>query len=103
MMVRNGEDIHLSMTNHLECNRDSVVPIAEKNTEIQNLGRDSVASYKKPGHMKNRAILLRTWVTVGYQPMKVPASSLSVISKEIRQFYLSLWPSNPKVHLNEIV
>ena len=31
----------------------------------------------------------RTWVTVGYQPMKVPASSLPVISKEIRQFYLS--------------
>ena len=89
MMVRNGEDIHLSMTNHLECNRDSVVPIAEKNTEIQNLGRDSVASYKKPGHMKNRAILLRTWVTVGYQPMKVPASSLPVISKVMRQFYLS--------------
>ena len=89
MMVRNGEDIHLSMTNHLECNRDSVVPILAKNTEIQNLGRDSVASYLKPGHGRNRAILLRTWVTVGYSPMKMSASALPVISKEMRQFYLS--------------
>ena len=89
MMVRNGEDIHLSMTNHLDCNRDSVVPVMIENAEIQNLGRDSVASYMKPGHMENRAILLRTWVTVGYEPMKAQSLQLPVISKDMRQFYLS--------------
>ena len=87
MMVRNGEDIHLSMTNHLECNRDSVVPVKKPKSKILNLGRDSVASFKKPGHMENRAILIRSWVTVGYQPMKM--IPLPRISEEMRQFYLS--------------
>ena len=89
MMVRNGEDIHLSMTNHLECNRarDSVVPIKKPKSKILNLGRDSVASFNKPGHMENRAILIRSWVTVGYQPMKM--IPLPRISEEMRQFYLS--------------
>ena len=89
MMVRNGEDIHLSMTNHLECNRDSVVPIKTENSSIENLGDDGVASFNKPGHMENRAILIRTWITMGYQPMKPQSLPLPVISKEMRQFYLS--------------
>jgi hypothetical protein len=89
MMVRNGEDIHLSMTNHLECNRDSVVPIKTENSSIENLGDDGVASFNKPGHMENRAILIRTWITLGYQPMKPQSLPLPVISKEMRQFYLS--------------
>ena len=86
-MVRNGEDIHLSMTNHLECNRDSVVPIKKPKSKILNLGRDSVASFNKPSHMENRAVLIRSWVTVGYQPMKM--IPLPRISEEMRQFYLS--------------
>ena len=88
MMVRNGEDIHLSMTNHLECNRDSVVPIRMNRSSITYLGDDSLASYMKPGHKENRAILLRAWVTVGYQPLTIQ-SRLPVISKEVRQYYLS--------------
>ena len=87
MMVRNGEDIHLSMTNHLECNRDSVVPIKTENSSIENLGDDGVASFNKPGHMENRAVLIRSWVTMGYQPMKM--IPLPRISEEMRQFYLS--------------
>ena len=89
MMVRNGEDIHLSMTNHLECNRDSVVPLKIENSSIENLGMDGVASFMKPGHMENRAILMRTWVTLGYQLMKPQTLPLPVISKEMRRFYLS--------------
>ena len=89
MMVRNGEDIHLSMTNHLECNRESVVPVKAEKTDIDNLGTDSVASYLKPGHNENRAILVRTWVTVGYQPMNAQYLHLPVISNEMRRFYLS--------------
>ena len=65
MMVRNGEDIHLSMTNHLECDRKSIIPPIISDSKPTTL-QDNLGTSLLKDHMTNRGALLRAWIVVGY-------------------------------------
>lgn len=89
MMVRNGEDIHLSMTNHLECDRKSIIPPIMSDSEPTVL-RDDIGTSLLKDHMINRGALLRAWIVVGYKPMNQDSLiSYPVISEEMKEFYSS--------------
>ena len=89
MMVRNGEDIHLSMTNHLECDRKSIIPPIMSDSEPTTL-QDNLGTSLLKDHMINRGALLRAWIVVGYKPMNQDSLiSYPVISEEMKEFYSS--------------
>ena len=68
MMIRNGEDIHLSMTNHLECNRNSIIPQIISDSRPRVIP-DKLGTSLLKDHYINRGALLRTWILLGYQPI----------------------------------
>lgn len=69
LMKRNGEDIHLSITNAIECNRQSMIRKKSDESGYVSLP-DDFSSYAKPGHMQHRGQLLRTWILSGYKVHK---------------------------------
>ena len=87
MMIPNGEDIHLSMTNHLECNRKSmipqIIPDSRPKTILDNLGTSLLKD-----HMINRGALLRTWIVLGYQPInRTSLVNYPKISRAMKWYY----------------
>lgn len=57
---RNGEDIHFSMSNAIECDRQSRV-ILECEKKMREYGRDNVAISKQGFHYPIRKLILRAW------------------------------------------
>ena len=57
---RNGEDIHFSMSNAIECDRQSRV-ILECEKKMREYGRDNVAISKQGFHFPIRKLILRAW------------------------------------------
>ena len=103
MMIRNGEDIHLSMTNHLECNRNSIIPqIIPESKPIALL--DDLGTSLLKDHMINRGALLRTWILLGYQPInRTSLVHYPKFSKQMKSYYearlrYSLVSFNPVNH-----
>ena len=66
---RNGEDIHFSMSNALECNRQTRV-ILEHEKGIAEYGGDSVATGRKGFHIPIRKNILRAWYFRGASFLK---------------------------------
>ena len=59
---RNGEDIHFSLSNKMECSRSlRVLPLLRKTDLFLNHGADSVAISKTSSHFPLRALILRSW------------------------------------------
>ena len=87
MMIRNGEDIHLSMTNHLECKRKSIIPqIIPESKPIALL--DDLGTSLLKDHMINRGALLRTWILLGYQPInRTSLVHYPKFSKQMKSYY----------------
>lgn len=65
MMERNGEDIHLSASNKIECNRPSMIRIKTEDSGFDKINDDKGASLK-PTHFHHRGLLLRAWIMSGY-------------------------------------
>ena len=65
---RNGEDIHFSLSNKMECSRSMrVLPQLRKTDRFLNHGEDRVATSKTSSHFPLRALILRSWFYRGVQ------------------------------------
>ena len=73
MMERNGEDIHLSAANRIECNRPSIIRKKLSNNLYTDLSQDKKGASLKPTHFYHRGQLLRTWIMSGYSILKPKA------------------------------
>ena len=69
----NGEDIHLGLSNYVECGRRSFVSVTDKTTDFINKGSDSKATYKTSRHNNRRAMIIRSWISGGYQ-LRIPSN-----------------------------
>lgn len=72
MIARNGEDIHISATNMMECQRRSMIRKKGPQTEFTSILDGAGASTKK-NHFLHRGILVRTWIMSGYPIMNPKA------------------------------
>lgn len=72
MIARNGEDIHISASNMMECNRRSIIRKKGPQTEFIGIRDDKGASLKK-NHFLHRGMLIRTWIMSGYPIMNPEA------------------------------
>lgn len=62
----NGEDIHYSLSNSVECGGHvRVLPIERVEEDVENHGWDAVATYRKGGHFAVRGRIIRSWAFRG--------------------------------------
>ena len=73
MMERNGEDIHLSASNRIECNRPSIIRKKIPDGMFKDISQDKKGASLKPTHFYHRGQLLRTWIMSGYSILKSKA------------------------------
>ena len=63
---RNGEDIHFSMANNVECGvKSRVLGVSKESDRIKDLGNDGNGASLKSDHFRIRGQLLRNWVLQG--------------------------------------
>ena len=63
---RNGEDIHYSLSNNLECtNHIHILPRTVLTDNFENHGHDAVATYLGGGHYEIRGQIIRSWIVRG--------------------------------------
>lgn len=65
MVERNGEDIHLSASNKIECNRLSMIRKKSVDSDYLHIP-DRIGASLKTKHYNVRGILLREWIMSGF-------------------------------------
>ena len=65
---RNGEDIHYSFSNSVECGGHvGILPVENETEDVEDHGWDAVATYRKGGHFAIRGKIIRSWALRGFQ------------------------------------
>ena len=90
MMERNGEDIHLSASNRIECNRPSIIRKKIPDGMFKDISHDKKGASLKPTHFYHRGQLLRTWIMSGYSILKPKALvHFPKMTNQTRNFFRS--------------
>ena len=63
---RNGEDIHYSLSNNVECDGPvRILDTTKSKNRIESHGSDAVATYLSGGHFEIRGKIVRSWIVKG--------------------------------------
>ena len=76
MTQRNGEDIHHSLSNNVECGvKSRVLGVNKESDRIKDLGNDGNGASLKSDHAMIRGQLVRNWVLQGAHLIQMPFTS----------------------------
>ena len=76
MTQRNGEDIHHSLSNNVECGvKSRVLGVRKESDRIKDLGNDGNGASLKSDHAMIRGQLVRNWVLQGAHLIQMPFTS----------------------------
>ena len=76
MTQRNGEDIHHSLSNNVECGvKSRVLGVSKESDRIKDLGNDGNGASLKSDHAMIRGQLVRNWVLQGAHLIQMPFTS----------------------------
>ena len=76
MTQRNGEDIHHSLSNNVECGvKSRVLGVSKDSDRIKDLGNDGNGASLKSDHAMIRGQLVRNWVLQGAHLIQMPFTS----------------------------
>lgn len=66
---RNGDDMHNSLTNRVECGVRAIMPLFGESAKTTHLGSDAVASWRTKTHNIVRPLTYRSWLAAGFPSM----------------------------------